>query len=63
MNIPVLACKVPGEGFQMYRHEVFTSHAAELNQEKFEQLTVLSEFRKEEVSDTIVERSQLTSSV
>ena len=47
----------------MYRHEVFTSHAAELNQEKFEQLTVLSEFRKEEVSDTIVERSQLTSSV
>jgi len=62
MNISVLACKVPGEGFQMWSHEVFTSHVAELNEEKFEQLTVLSEFRKEEVSDTIVERPQLTSS-
>ena len=62
MNIPVLACKVPGEGFQMWSHEVFTSHAVELNQEKFEQLTALSEFRKEEVSDPIVERPQLTSS-
>jgi hypothetical protein len=46
MNIPVLACKVTGEGFQMWSHEVFTSHAAELNQEKFEQLTVLSELEK-----------------
>jgi hypothetical protein len=46
MNIPVLACKVPGEGFHMWSHEVFTSHAAELNQEKFEQLTVRSELEK-----------------
>jgi hypothetical protein len=46
MNISVLACKVPGEGFQMWNHEVFTSQAAELNQEKFEQLTVLSELEK-----------------
>jgi hypothetical protein len=46
MNIPVLACKVPGEGFQMWSHKVFTSHAAELNQEKFEQLTVFSESEK-----------------
>ena len=45
MNIPVLACKVPG-GFHMWSHEVFTSHAAELNQEKSEQLTGHSELEK-----------------
>jgi hypothetical protein len=50
MNILGLDCKVPGEGIQMCNHEVFTSHAAELNQEKFEQLTALSEPEDKDVS-------------